>query len=392
MMVEIRMPEVAADMTEADVVDWLAAPGDRVIQGEILLEIETDKSTVEIEVPATGVLQEIRVPAGTSSVPVGEILGLIEAAESTEVKEPQPEKPEEEEEATREEQAPATEETPPAEDPAPAEVGAEENTSPAPAEGPPPTALARRLAQRAGVDLDSVQGSGARGRILRADVEGKLDGSPDQGSRGADSDGARRRPEATRAGPPESSMIHLGSSCRVEELVDAVERINSGRPPGAITLEAGIIRAIALALTEVPEMATADPAQAGGPTRLTLSRGSKEPNRVIESAERMGLASLSASLESPQATGESVNAGLGILHAIDSGVDRIDPRLEPGQICALGIGSAHESPVVEDGQLVAGKVIEVGLAADGRAISADQATRFLAALRRILEHPLEMVL
>ena len=72
MIVEIRMPEVAADMTEADVVGWLAAEGDPITQGDILFEIETDKSTVEVEAPATGVLTEIRVPAGQAGVAVGE--------------------------------------------------------------------------------------------------------------------------------------------------------------------------------------------------------------------------------------------------------------------------------------------------------------------------------
>ncbi|MFP6640119.1 MAG: biotin/lipoyl-containing protein, partial [Myxococcota bacterium] len=206
MMIEIRMPEVAADMTEADVVDWLAAPGDPVTQGEILFEIETDKSTVEIEAPATGVLQEIRVPAGTLAVPVGEILAVIEASASAEEEAPRAE----------ESAAPRAEEKPlePPElttDSAEAgEAGQEGAVTEAPSEGPPPTALARRLAERAGLDPASVQGSGARGRVLRADIEGTLGGPDAAGARPDERTGIQSRPAVRVSG--DTSLIHLGTS------------------------------------------------------------------------------------------------------------------------------------------------------------------------------------
>ena len=77
MAIEIRMPEVAADMTEADLVTWLVKPGDRVAEGELIAEIETDKSTVEFESPAAGILAEILIPAGTAGVRVGEVLAIL---------------------------------------------------------------------------------------------------------------------------------------------------------------------------------------------------------------------------------------------------------------------------------------------------------------------------
>ena len=145
-----------------------------------------------------------------------------------------------------------------------------------------------------------------------------------------------------------------------------------------------------MALAEVPELTATDSADTETTTRLTLSRGSQEPDRVLVNAERMGLAVLSDRLASPEPGRELATSGLGLLHALESGVDRIDPSLLPGQVCALGVGSAHDSPVVQDGKLVAGKVVEINLAADGRAVSPELATRFLATLRRVLEHPLQM--
>ena len=72
------MPEIAADVDHADLLAWLVEPGEPVNLGDPILEIETDKATVEIEAPASGILAEIRVPAGSVDVAAGAVLGLIE--------------------------------------------------------------------------------------------------------------------------------------------------------------------------------------------------------------------------------------------------------------------------------------------------------------------------
>ena len=83
MATEIRMPEFAADMTEADLLSWLVKPGDQVEAGELIAEIETEKSTVEFESPVSGRLLEIRVPEGTNGVQVGTVLALVEESDAT---------------------------------------------------------------------------------------------------------------------------------------------------------------------------------------------------------------------------------------------------------------------------------------------------------------------
>jgi pyruvate/2-oxoglutarate dehydrogenase complex dihydrolipoamide acyltransferase (E2) component len=83
MTIDIRMPEIAADVTEADVLAWLVAPGEAVQAGDVLLEIETDKSTVEIESPATGVLSEILVGDDTQGVAVGTLLARLQPTDAT---------------------------------------------------------------------------------------------------------------------------------------------------------------------------------------------------------------------------------------------------------------------------------------------------------------------
>ena len=84
MLHEIRMPEFGADMTEADLVQWLVAAGDRVTQGDLIAEFETDKSTVEYEAPVSGVVTELCVAAPTTGVQVGDLIARIEASDAPE--------------------------------------------------------------------------------------------------------------------------------------------------------------------------------------------------------------------------------------------------------------------------------------------------------------------
>lgn len=76
-MWEIRVPKLGMATTDADVVRWHVAVGDRVEPGAALVEVESEKTAFLIESEAAGVVREIRIPAGTT-VPVGTVLGLID--------------------------------------------------------------------------------------------------------------------------------------------------------------------------------------------------------------------------------------------------------------------------------------------------------------------------
>ena len=77
MRVEVKMPNLGYDMTEGKVASWLKQPGDRVERGEPLAEIETDKTTIEMESLVSGVLAEIVCAAG-SDVAVGATIAYVE--------------------------------------------------------------------------------------------------------------------------------------------------------------------------------------------------------------------------------------------------------------------------------------------------------------------------
>ena len=77
MSTPIRMPNLGAEADEARLSSWLKAVGDTVAEGEVIAEIETDKANVDLEMPATGRLVEILVPAGTDAK-VGTVLATYE--------------------------------------------------------------------------------------------------------------------------------------------------------------------------------------------------------------------------------------------------------------------------------------------------------------------------
>jgi pyruvate dehydrogenase E2 component (dihydrolipoamide acetyltransferase) len=77
MIVEIKLPQLSMGVVDCQVSKWLAAIGERVAQGQLLIEVDTDKTVTEIEAPEAGVLVEVRFPAG-AVVGVGETLGVID--------------------------------------------------------------------------------------------------------------------------------------------------------------------------------------------------------------------------------------------------------------------------------------------------------------------------
>jgi 2-oxoglutarate dehydrogenase E2 component (dihydrolipoamide succinyltransferase) len=141
MSVEIKVPALGESVTEATVAQWFKKPGDTVAADESLVELETDKVTVEVYAPAAGTLSEVLVNTG-ATVSVGAILGRIGAAAAGAV------------------QAPAA--TPAAQPAAPAAAPV--------AAHPPVMPAARKLAADNGLDTGAIAGTGKDGRVTKGDV------------------------------------------------------------------------------------------------------------------------------------------------------------------------------------------------------------------------------
>ena len=171
MAVDIVMPQMGESIFEGTITKWLKKPGDKVERDEPLFEISTDKVDAEIPSPSAGVLKEIKVGEG-QTVPIQTVVGVIDAAGSSVASSAAP-------------AVQAKAETPaPAKPPAPAPVQRPAAAAPPPpASAPVPAApassgerihsspLVRRMAKEHGIDLSTVAGSGAGGRISKQDIE-----------------------------------------------------------------------------------------------------------------------------------------------------------------------------------------------------------------------------
>ena len=149
-MAEIRVPTLGESVTEATIGKWFKQPGDPVAVDEPIVELETDKVTIEVPAPAAGVLGEIAAKDG-QTVAVGALLGQIKEGAGA---------------------APAKAPAPPAEKPAAA--AATSATASAPAKSPavdgPLAPSVRRLSAESGIDTATVPGSGKDGRVTKGDM------------------------------------------------------------------------------------------------------------------------------------------------------------------------------------------------------------------------------
>jgi 2-oxoglutarate dehydrogenase E2 component (dihydrolipoamide succinyltransferase) len=171
MTVEIKVPAMGESVTEATVARWFKKEGEAVARDEPLLELETDKVTVEVPSPADGALQSISVKEG-DTVAVGALLGAIaEGAKGTPAATP-----------AKNPQAAAPK---PAATPAPKPVAAATQAPKAEAPQPAPIAAAapapvmpsvRRIAAESGIDPAGVAGSGKDGRVTKGDMLDALEG------------------------------------------------------------------------------------------------------------------------------------------------------------------------------------------------------------------------
>jgi 2-oxoglutarate dehydrogenase E2 component (dihydrolipoamide succinyltransferase) len=158
-MAEIRVPTLGESVTEATIGKWFKQPGDAVAVDEPIVELETDKVTIEVPAPAAGVLADITAKDG-ETVAVGALLGQIkEGAPASSKAAPAPlGRPDQKTDTTAPINAAEEEPRPRAE------------TAPKPSEAAPLAPSVRKLAAESGMDVSTVPGSGKDGRVTKGDM------------------------------------------------------------------------------------------------------------------------------------------------------------------------------------------------------------------------------
>ena len=182
MAVDIVMPQMGESIFEGTITKWLKKPGDKVERDEPLFEISTDKVDAEIPSPSAGVLKEIKVSEG-QTVPINTVVAVIDAAGSAAAAPAPAPAPAKAAPAPAAAAAPA-----PAPAPAPKPQIVPPPPAPQPAAAPAASAakegtrvhsspLVRRMAKEHGIDLTTVPGTGAGGRVSKQDIEAVISGS-----------------------------------------------------------------------------------------------------------------------------------------------------------------------------------------------------------------------
>ena len=437
MSTELRLPQLADTVTSVKLAAWLKTEGETVAAGEPIVEVETDKTNVEIDAPAGGVVREIHVPAGTEGLETGALLAVIDegvgaagAAEEAEAVA----------EVAAAELAAEQEAPPPAEvkaaagGTAPASVAGRAAQAPAtgPVDGPPPAAspLARRMAAAAGLDLREIRGTGRNGRIGKADVERALaarspsvppappaparpsapvsvrapEPPPDTPAAGFREEplSAMRRVTAERLQAAKQTVPHfyLSADCAMDAALRLRARLNEREPDLGLTLTDIIVRAAALALREAP---AANSSWADGALRLydavdiavAVDTPAGLVTPIIRAADRKGLRAISKELKAVSARAregalapEEYTGGTFTISNLGMyGVDSLYAIVNPPQSCILGVGAARRRPVAAGDGVEVATIAACTLSADHRAIDGATGARLLAAFRAFIEEP-----
>jgi pyruvate dehydrogenase E2 component (dihydrolipoamide acetyltransferase) len=427
MPTEIRMPRLVDTMTQGAVVAWRKREGEPVQSGEVIAEIEADKTTVDLEAPEAGMLARIVVPAGSEKVQVGEVLAILEQSDGS---------------AATLTQKPAAASVSvtalnrdnghPAQPAENATDSTESVIAPVPmfhteVEASP---LAQSMAVQAGLDLSALQGSGPGGRIVQADVLTALGFRPDHkteeerpsrpiitsehqpGLAGPSYDEiphsrirqviAQRLSESKRTIP----HFYLEVNCRIDPVLQLRSEIQAQQSGGPkLSINDFAIRAAAVALRKVPEAnASWSDTAARRYRRIDLAiavatdAGLVAP--IVRDADRKGLAELAAEVRDlaerarqGRLRPEELQGGTFTLSNLGMyGIDALYAIVNPPQAGILGMGKAEPRPVAENGSVVVATMMTCTLSADHRVLDGATAARFLTAFKDLIEKPLTMIL
>jgi pyruvate/2-oxoglutarate dehydrogenase complex dihydrolipoamide acyltransferase (E2) component len=363
---EFKLPDLGEGLTEGEVARWLVAEGDEVAEDQPLVEIQTDKTTVEIPSPAAGKVSSILVEEG-QVVPVGTVLVVIGGDGA----------------------APTQEEQPKAEQP-PAATPVSLAPGRAPDGRARATPLVRRLAQEHGVDLEQLTGTGPQGRVTEADVRqaatsgGQAPGPVSEG---------RREP---LRGVRRLIAEHMARAHKEVPAVTWVEECDFSGVELELLVPT-VLKAAAETLKEFPELN----ARLEGDTIVYLDRydlgvaiqtddglvvpvvrgcDSASIDELAEELKRLAEAARAGSLKPEELRGSTftvTSAGklAGLLQT---------PIVNHPEVAILSIGRIAERPVVRDGELAVGRTGYVSLTFDHRVVDGARAAEFgLAVIHRL---------
>jgi pyruvate dehydrogenase E2 component (dihydrolipoamide acetyltransferase) len=433
MAIAIKMPALSPTMEEGTLANWLVKEGDEVGSGDIMAEIETDKATMEFEAVDEGIIAKILVDAGAENVKVGTVIAILaEEGESTEdavaaLSGGEAAKP----------AAPETQASP-AEKPASAPAAATTTPDAPTASGDRIKAspLARRMAANKGIDLAAVSGTGPKGRIVKADIEGFT-------PQAAASTAAASAPIVAAASPntatpsepapfktdiPHTSEklnnvrkviarrlteakqtvphIYLTVNIQLDALLKLRSQLNAALEPKGIKLSVNdlLIKALAKALMETPkcnvsfagdqlityeraDISVAVAAPSGLITPIIKEADTKSLSAIsVEMKELAGKAREGKLQPHEYQGGTASISNMGMF-----GISQFDAVINPPQGMILAVGAGEKRPAVIDDSLQIATMMSATGSFDHRSIDGADGAQLMKALKELIENPMGLV-
>ena len=426
-VIVVTMPRLSDTMTDGTVATWLKKVGDKVNEGDILAEIETDKATMEFESFNAGTLLSIGVKEGESA-PVDTVLAII-GPEGTDVSgiienykkdggAPAPKA--EATEASAEKSADTAEAPAEKQEAAPAATGDQRIFA---------SPLAKKIAQDKGVNLAQVKGSGENGRIVKNDVENFTPAAavqaPAKAAAATSAPAAAVRPFVpageTSVEEVKNSQMRKVIARRLAEskftaphyyltievaMDDAMKSravINS-IPDTKVSFNDMVIKACAMALKKHPQVnsqwkddVTVINHHVSIGVAVAVEDGLVVP--VLKFTDQMSLSQIGTSVK--DFAGRARNKKLqpaemeGSTFTVSNlgmfGITEFTSIINQPNSAILSVGAIVEKPVVRNGNIVVGNTMKVTLACDHRTVDGATGAQFLQTLRQYLENPVTML-
>jgi len=419
MTVEIKVPTLGESVTEATVIQWFKSAGEAIATDEMLLELETDKVTLEVPAPTGGRLAEIRVEAG-DNVEVGAILGLIEEGAAGE--------------------PPPPDQTPPPPEP-PAPEPKPEPDIPATAALHSLSPAVRKLVADNDIDPSSIPATGKDGRITKGDVLKAIDAAapqpaPQQAPEAAPRPAAAPQPSAAPPAPPRADnereqrvrMTRLRQRIaeRLKEAQNTAAMLttfNEADMSAAMALRKeyrdifekkhGVrlgymslfVKAVITALKEIPAVN----AEIDGTDiiyknyyHIAIAIGSPQGLvvPVLRDADALSLAGIELAIRELAAKARDGKLAIedlmgGTFTITNGGVFGSllsTPILNPPQSGILGMHAIKQRPMVVDGSIEARPMMNLALSYDHRIIDGSEAVTFLVRIKECIEDPQRILL
>jgi pyruvate dehydrogenase E2 component (dihydrolipoamide acetyltransferase) len=420
----VLMPRLSDTMTEGVIAGWHKQIGDAVKKGEVLADIETDKATMELESYKDGILLYQGAKAG-EKILVNDLLCIIGqqgldiapivtalkggAAQAT-----APAAPAQSAQATSTPQAASTSQATPAAttvNVASAQVVNEGRIFASP--------LAKKIAKEKGIDLKFVKGTGEHGRITRLDLDNYTPGSTPSVARAAAPRNTNFVGQVSFVDTPVSQMrktiarrlseslftaphFYLTMKINMDATIAARTVVNETAPV-KISFNDFIVKAVALSLKQHPKV---NSSWLGDVIRenhhvnigiaVAVDEGLLVP--VLRFADGLSLDEISVSVKefAKKAKDKKLQPSdwEGSTFTISNlgmfGIDSFTAIINPPDACILAVGGIAQEPVVKNGQIVPGNVMNVTLSCDHRVVDGATGSAFLQTLKSYLEEPLRM--